>query len=56
MSLGRVVGPLWAGEALDLNINLPYMTGAVVMLIGFVASLAFLSNKPTVIESTAGAD
>jgi DHA1 family multidrug resistance protein-like MFS transporter len=44
MSLGRVVGPLWAGAALDLNINFPFMTGALVMLIGFVASIFYLSN------------
>ena len=56
MSLGRVVGPLWAGEALDLNINFPYMTGALVMLIGFLASLAYLSNQPNVVENPVGAD
>lgn len=56
MSLGRVVGPLWAGVALDLNINLPYMTGALVMLIGFMASLIYLSNNARVAENLASAD
>ncbi len=42
MSLGRIVGPLWAGAALDWNLNYPFITGAVIMLIGFVASLFFL--------------
>jgi DHA1 family multidrug resistance protein-like MFS transporter len=45
MSLGRVIGPLWAGAALDLNLKFPFITGAVVMLIGFVASLFYLSSE-----------
>ena len=45
MSLGRVVGPLWAGAVLDLNINFPFMTGSLVMLIGFVTSLLYLNSK-----------
>jgi DHA1 family multidrug resistance protein-like MFS transporter len=44
MSLGRIVGPLWAGAALDLNLNYPFITGAVIMLVGFVASLYFLPH------------
>jgi DHA1 family multidrug resistance protein-like MFS transporter len=56
MSLGRVAGPLWAGEALDLNINFPYMTGALVMLIGFIASMVYLDNKTNVAENFASAD
>ncbi len=45
MSLGRVVGPLWAGKALDLNLSFPFMTGSLIMLIGFVASLFFLPRE-----------
>ena len=56
MSLGRVVGPLWAGAALDLNINFPFMTGALVMLIGFVASIFYLSSKAELSENLASAD
>ncbi len=56
MSLGRVVGPLWAGAALDLNINFPFMTGALVVLIGFVASIFYLSSKAELSENPAGAD
>jgi DHA1 family multidrug resistance protein-like MFS transporter len=33
-SLGRVVGPLWAGFAFDMNIAYPFISGAVVLLIG----------------------
>jgi DHA1 family multidrug resistance protein-like MFS transporter len=47
MSLGRVVGPLWAGAALDKNIKFPFMTAALVMLIGFVLSLFYLRSSET---------
>jgi DHA1 family multidrug resistance protein-like MFS transporter len=56
MSLGRVVGPLWAGAALDMNLKFPFMTSALVMLIGFVASLFYLSSKPKPVETPASAD
>jgi MFS transporter, DHA1 family, multidrug resistance protein len=36
VSLGRVIGPLWAGAVFDLNPNYPYLSGAVILLIGFV--------------------
>ena len=39
LSLGRIVGPLWAGFAFDINLNLPYWSGAVIMLAGFGLSL-----------------
>lgn len=42
MSLGRIAGPLWAGFALDLSLVLPFISGAVVMLIGFIASVIWL--------------
>jgi DHA1 family multidrug resistance protein-like MFS transporter len=42
MSLGRIIGPLWAGSVLDMNVNYPFTTGAIIMLAGFVASLFFL--------------
>jgi DHA1 family multidrug resistance protein-like MFS transporter len=35
MSLGRIIGPIWAGFLFDVNISWPYLSGAVVMLIGF---------------------
>jgi len=41
-SLGRVIGPIWAGFAFDLNYNLPYLSGAAIMLVGFVASLFWI--------------
>jgi DHA1 family multidrug resistance protein-like MFS transporter len=41
-SLGRVVGPIWAGLIFDVNVNYPYLSGAVIMLAGFLASLLWL--------------
>jgi len=45
MSLGRVIGPIWAGVVIDVNLFLPFITGAIVMLIGFIASLVFLRGE-----------
>ena len=42
MSLGRIAGPLWAGYALDINLNFPYLTGAFIMAVGFVLCLIYL--------------
>jgi len=36
MSLGNIVGPLIAGAIYDVNLNLPYILGAIVLLFGFV--------------------
>ena len=44
MSLGRVIGPLWAGVVIDINTFYPFVTGAAVMLLGFVASLIYLKE------------
>jgi len=45
MSLGRIVGPIWAGTVLDINLSYPYMTGSVIMALGFVAALIFLQRE-----------
>lgn len=50
MSLGRIVGPIWAGSVFDINHSYPYLTGAVIMLISFGASLMWLSQEPVVQE------
>ena len=39
MSLGRIIGPLWAGYVFDLNFDYPYMSGAVILFIGFLISV-----------------
>jgi DHA1 family multidrug resistance protein-like MFS transporter len=45
MSLGRVIGPLWAGIVIDVNLFFPFITGAIIMLIGYIASLIFLRTE-----------
>jgi DHA1 family multidrug resistance protein-like MFS transporter len=50
MSLGRVVGPIWAGVVIDIDLFLPFITGAIVMLIGFIASLVYLRSEAPVKE------
>ena len=42
VSLGRIVGPIGGGIALDILAGLPYLSGALVMLIGFAMSLVWL--------------
>lgn len=44
-SLGRIIGPAWAGLVYDININFPYWTGAVVMVVGFALSLVLLTQE-----------
>jgi len=46
-SLGRVVGPLWAGNMYDVYYNLPYLSGAFLMLLGFGVSVKALSEEPS---------
>ncbi len=45
MSLGRIAGPIWAGFIFDLNLSLPFISGALVMLLGFFASLLWLGEE-----------
>jgi len=47
-SLGRVVGPLWAGFLFDYNINLPYSSAAVILLLAF--GFALWSMRPRQME------
>jgi len=49
MSLGRIVGPLAAGFLYDVNISYPYVFGAVVMFLGFLASLTWVTQNPRVV-------
>ena len=39
MSLGRIIGPIWAGFAFDISVNLPYLSGSLFMFLGFIISL-----------------
>ncbi len=45
MSLGRIVGPIWAGLLFDANVNYPYLSGSAIMFIGFLISLAWVSQE-----------
>lgn len=42
MSLGRIVGPLWAGMMFDIQISLPYLSGAVIFLFLYLISFRLL--------------
>jgi DHA1 family multidrug resistance protein-like MFS transporter len=42
ISLGRIAGPIWAGYVFDVNTNLPYISGAAIMMAGFTASLVWV--------------
>jgi DHA1 family multidrug resistance protein-like MFS transporter len=42
MSLGRIVGPTWAGLIFDVNLTYPYYSGALIMLAGFFITLPWL--------------
>lgn len=42
VSLGRVVGPIWAGAIYDLNPSYPYLSGAVILFLVFLLSLLWM--------------
>ena len=44
-SLGRIVGPIWAGFAFDFNYSLPYLSGAAIMVAGFAISTIWLPGQ-----------
>jgi len=44
MSLGRIAGPVWAGFVFDANVNYPYLSGAAIMFMGFLASLKWVTQ------------
>jgi len=47
MSLGRIFGPMLAGFLFDIKPSYPYLNGALVMLIGFIACQIWLKDKPS---------
>jgi DHA1 family multidrug resistance protein-like MFS transporter len=44
ISLGRIAGPIWAGAMFDVNVNYPYLSGALIMFAGFLVGLARISQ------------
>lgn len=47
-SLGRITGPLWAGAIYDINIEYPFMSGAIVLAIDLVITLMMWKSLTTV--------
>lgn len=58
MSLGRIVGPVWAGYLFDRNYNLPYLSGAVILFIGLLVAVMKLrqpaSGEPELPPAASG--
>jgi DHA1 family multidrug resistance protein-like MFS transporter len=44
ISLGRIAGPIWAGFAYDVDATYPYLSGAVIMAVGFLIGLAWVGG------------
>jgi DHA1 family multidrug resistance protein-like MFS transporter len=44
-SLGRVIGPLWAGYLYEINIEFPYISGAIALVLGLLVSFVGLQSK-----------
>jgi len=53
MSLGRMVGPVWAGFIFDIDISYPYVTGVIIMFIGFVTAMIWLAQDGGVAQHPA---
>ena len=41
MSLGRIIGPLWGGMIFDVNLYYPFLSGILLLLIMFIATVSF---------------
>jgi DHA1 family multidrug resistance protein-like MFS transporter len=53
VSLGRVIGPIWAGAIFDFNSSYPYVSGAVILLVVFLLSLVWMpKDRPQVAQPT----
>lgn len=55
-SLGRAIGPLWAGSSYDFNIEYPFYTGALIQAIAFVVSFFIIHEvkvEPSRVTETA---
>lgn len=47
LSMGRIIGPMWAGSIFDLNMHYPYFSGSMIMVLGFIMSLAWSRREVT---------
>lgn len=50
VSLGRVVGPIFAGIIFDINPSLPYLAGALILGAVFFLSLIWIEEDPIPVE------
>jgi MFS transporter, DHA1 family, multidrug resistance protein len=46
ISLGQIAGPVWAGIVFDINMSYPYLSGAVILFLGFLLSLFTIHAAP----------
>jgi len=46
ISLGLIAGPIWAGSVFDLAATYPYISGAVIMALGFAISMVWVAQRP----------
>lgn len=45
MSLGKIVGPIWAGYSFEVDLSYPYMSGSVVLLLSFAFNSALTMRE-----------
>ena len=45
--IANPIGPIWAGFTYDVHYDLPYLTGAVVMLVALGIGMGYLTEKST---------
>jgi DHA1 family multidrug resistance protein-like MFS transporter len=51
VSLGRIIGPILGGLVLDIDLSLPYLSGAIVMLAGFAFSLFWIRPQGQIAQT-----
>jgi DHA1 family multidrug resistance protein-like MFS transporter len=51
VSLGRIVGPILGGVVLDINLSLPYISGAAFMLMAFFVSLIWIDQEKQLVTT-----
>jgi MFS transporter, DHA1 family, multidrug resistance protein len=57
ISLGQIAGPIWAGIVFDINMSYPYLSGAIILFLGFLLSLVKIKDQQVnrdTISSAAG--
>jgi DHA1 family multidrug resistance protein-like MFS transporter len=52
-SLGNIIGPVVAGFLFDININYPYVSAALVLLLCFLLSLRAGKDRKTAVRNQA---